>query len=221
VPNRIIRETILTSDRVDQLDAQAEVFYRRLLSKVDDYGRFDARPSILRASLFPLRIDRVREADCSRWIAACDKAGLIVLYSHAGKPYLEVANTGWKARSPSRFPELQASENICAHVQTNARLDVVVDVVVDEDVNTSADADLLSGVSPQIAKDFRALRKAKKAAITQTAVDGIRREAAKAGLTLESALAMCCERGWTGFKADWAGATSAQAAQPGGGRRAL
>ena len=135
MPNRIIRETILTSDKVECLDAPAEVFYRRLLSKVDDYGRYDARPSILRASLFPLRIDRVREADCTRWMAACQKAGLIALYSHADKPYLEVANTGWQARSPSRFPDpSQASANICAQVQTNARLDVdvVVDVVVEK-----------------------------------------------------------------------------------------
>lgn len=84
-------------------------------------------------------------------------------------------------------------------------------------------ADLLSDVSPQVAADFRKLRAAKKAAITQTAVDGIRREAAKAGLSLEAALAMCCERGWTGFKADWvAGAAGSPAPSvPGGGRRAL
>lgn len=133
MPNRIVRETILTSDRVETLDAGAEVFYRRLLSKVDDYGRFDARPAILRASLYPLRLDRVREADCTRWMAACQMAGLLVLYTHADKPYLEVANTGWQARSPSKFPDpSEAAANICAQVQTSARL------VVDVDVDVSA-----------------------------------------------------------------------------------
>lgn len=129
MPNRIIRETILTSDKVEALDPGAEVFYRRLLSKVDDYGRYDARPSILRASLYPLRLDRVREADCTRWMAACQKAGLIVLYVDANKPYLAVANTGWQARSPSKYPE-PTDANICAQAQTNARLGVVVDVGV-------------------------------------------------------------------------------------------
>lgn len=206
MPNRIVRESILTSDKVDQLDAAAEVFYRRLLSKVDDYGRFDARPSILRTSLFPLRVDRVREADCSRWIAACEKAGLIALYSHDGKPYLEVLNTSWTKRSPSKFPaceHLQTSANICAQVQTDARLDVDVVVDVVEDGNTSADADLFHGVDPRVVRDFKKLRSAKKAAITPTAVAGIQREADKAGMTLEAALRMCCERGWTGFKSDW------------------
>jgi len=133
MPNRIIRESILTSDRVDQLDPSAEVFYRRLLSKVDDYGRYDARPSILRASLFPLRLDRVREADCSRWIAACEKAGLIVLYSNAGKLFLEAQDTEWQRRSPSKYPDPLTSANICAQVKTNARLVVDVDVGVDDE----------------------------------------------------------------------------------------
>lgn len=141
MPNRIVREAILTSERVDELDPSAEVFYRRLLSKVDDYGRYDARPSVLRASLFPLRLDRVREADCTRWMAACQKAGLIVLYTHDGKPYLEVVNTGWAARSPSKFPALQTSANICAQMQTNARLDVDVVVVEDVVVDTPASDD--------------------------------------------------------------------------------
>lgn len=71
--------------------------------------------------------------------------------------------------------------------------------------------DLFEGVSPKIVADFKALRKTKKAPITETAIDGIKREAAKAGLTLEAALKVCCERGWTGFNADWvAGQAQAQ-----------
>lgn len=62
---------------------------------------------------------------------------------------------------------------------------------------------LFEDVSQQVIADFTKLRHSHKAPITQTAVDGIRREAAKAGLSLESALAMCCERGWRGFKAEW------------------
>ena len=89
---------------------------------------------------------------------------------------------------------------------------------------TPTGVDLFPGINPQVVSDFRRLRSAKKAAITQTAIDGISREAAKAGLTLEAALTMCCERGWTGFKADWVGGSSATVPmheRPGGGRRAL
>ena len=39
--------------------------------------------------------------------------------------------------------------------------------------------------------------------MTDTALDGIRREAEKAGYSLELALETCCKRGWQGFEADW------------------
>jgi len=76
---------------------------------------------------------------------------------------------------------------------------------------------------PQVVADFLAIRKAKKAPLTPTALDGIRREAATVGLTLESALRTCCERGWQGFKAEWVkgNGPTANTTRPGGGRREL
>ena len=56
------------------------------------------------------------------------------------------------------------------------------------------------GVSIQVWKDFVKSRKVK---LTQTALDGIKREADKAGWQLEDALRECCARGWRGFKAEW------------------
>lgn len=67
-------------------------------------------------------------------------------------------------------------------------------------VNTPPPPD---GVDETVWQDFLKLRKAKKAPVTDTAIDGIRREADKAGMTLADALAMCCKRGWQGFDADW------------------
>lgn len=60
-----------------------------------------------------------------------------------------------------------------------------------------------SDVSIQVWDDFINHRKAKKAKVTQTALDGIIREANKAGWPLEDALQEICSRGWTGFKAEW------------------
>lgn len=59
------------------------------------------------------------------------------------------------------------------------------------------------GVLPEVWQDFVKQRKAKKAAITETAIKGIQREANKAGMTLNAALQEICARGWTGFKAEW------------------
>jgi uncharacterized protein YdaU (DUF1376 family) len=59
------------------------------------------------------------------------------------------------------------------------------------------------GVSDSVWQEFKTLRKAKKAPITQRAIDAITSEANKAGWTLEKALEECVIRGWQAFKADW------------------
>lgn len=59
-------------------------------------------------------------------------------------------------------------------------------------------------VSEETWADFLAIRKAKNAPLTPTALDGIKRECQKAGLSLAEALAICCTRGWQSFKAEWA-----------------
>lgn len=58
-------------------------------------------------------------------------------------------------------------------------------------------------VNDEVWQSFLVVRKAKSAAVTDLAILGIRREAVKAGINLEQALTVCCERGWAGFKADW------------------
>ena len=59
------------------------------------------------------------------------------------------------------------------------------------------------GVCQQVWADFLQVRKAKRSPLTATALAGIEREAAKAGIGLQQALEVCCESGWAGFKADW------------------
>ncbi len=69
--------------------------------------------------------------------------------------------------------------------------------------NTTPDGELFPNVSDQIISDFKAMRSQQKAKITKTVLDGINREALKAGVSLEDALRICCERGWRGFKSEW------------------
>jgi hypothetical protein len=79
---------------------------------------------------------------------------------------------------------------------------------------TAPGADLLDGIPEQVAQDFKQLRQRLRAPITQTAMDGIKREAGKAGITLTAALAMCCERGWRGFKAEWVSGATPTSSSP-------
>jgi hypothetical protein len=62
----------------------------------------------------------------------------------------------------------------------------------------------LSEIPPNLLSDYMAVRKAKKAGVfTSTAIDGMQREAEKAGLSLEDAMRACAEFGWQGFNAGW------------------
>lgn len=58
-------------------------------------------------------------------------------------------------------------------------------------------------VTAPVWDEFAALRKLRRATLTETVVAGLRREAKAAGYSLEQALRTCIERGWQGFKADW------------------
>ena len=59
------------------------------------------------------------------------------------------------------------------------------------------------GVSQSVWDDFVKHRKAKKAQVTQTVIDGITKEAQKAGWSLDDALRETIVRNWASFKADW------------------
>lgn len=104
MPNRIIREGWIESPRVDQLDANAERFFLRLCLRADDFGRYHALPQLLRSNLYPLR-DDVRVTEISRWLALCEKAGLVTCYQAEGKPYLVVHKFDQRMRAAnSKFP---------------------------------------------------------------------------------------------------------------------
>lgn len=105
MPNRIIREGILTSERVNLLSPNAELFYRRLQSVVDDFGRYTANLTLLRASCYPLKLDSVKEDSISKHLAECVDARLIVLYTVADKAFLELQDFRQQVRAKeSKYP---------------------------------------------------------------------------------------------------------------------
>lgn len=97
MPNRILRDWT-DSDRVNSLSAEGERLFTRLIMKADDYGRYFADAKRLKAFLFPLS-DQVRETDVARWLAECERAGLVRFYDAAGKRYLELLNFGQRLRN--------------------------------------------------------------------------------------------------------------------------
>ncbi len=110
MPNRILREGIVGSQRISLLSQGAQLFYYKLISVVDDYGRYEAYPEMLRARCYPFELDRVTVADVSTWLCECGQmpandrqSPLVTEYCVEGKKYLQINNFGQRERA-ERFP---------------------------------------------------------------------------------------------------------------------
>ena len=105
MPNRILKESICTSENIDQLSAFHETVFYRLIVNCDDFGRLDARPKILASRLFPLK--DIRASQMEDALRALTSAELVTLYEVDGKPFLQM-NT-WdrhqqKRAKASKYP---------------------------------------------------------------------------------------------------------------------
>ena len=89
MPNRILKESVCTSDTVARLSCpESEVLFYRLVVTVDDFGCYDGRANIILARCFPLVLDRVTADDVDRWLTDLARVGLLQMYEHDGKRYV-------------------------------------------------------------------------------------------------------------------------------------
>jgi len=92
MPDKFLCRNWTDSLKVNALDAYAERFFVRLMMRCDDFGIFHAEPLLLKSALFPLLPD-IRPTDITRWLAACEQAGLLRCYVAANcRKYCEVLN---------------------------------------------------------------------------------------------------------------------------------
>ena len=110
------------------------------------------------------------------------------------------------AQRQQRYRDAHKSVNLERNALYNGsvtRIDKEEDTDKEVDKKNTSAVAAPDGVSPSLWTDFKKLRSVKKAALTNTALKGIANEAQKAGVSMSDALTMCCERGWTSFRADW------------------
>lgn len=89
MPNRIIKESVCTSDTIERLTPEQESLFYRLIVNCDDYGRMDGRAAVVRAKCFPLRLDRISDGDVDAWLSVLAEE-LILLYEVEGRRFLQV-----------------------------------------------------------------------------------------------------------------------------------
>ena len=119
MPNRIIKESICTSDSIEQLSWFEEVLFYRLMVNCDDYGRYDGRPAIIKNRIFPLK-NKLTEKAIKDGLASLVNADLIIYYVVDGKPFLQLKT--WEAHQnirakKSKYPS--PSDSSCIQLQAN------------------------------------------------------------------------------------------------------
>ena len=111
MPNRILKESICTSDSIDGLTLFEEVFFYRLIVNCDDYGRMDGRPKVLRAKLFPLR--DVNYDDVVLAMRSLESAGLIMMYEADQKPYIQLKSWDKHQQVRAKKSKFPAPDSSC------------------------------------------------------------------------------------------------------------
>jgi hypothetical protein len=126
MPNRIIKESICSSANLNELSPEEEVFFYRLIVSCDDFGRLDARPPILRAKCFPLKLNTITDEAIVNRLKSLQIHKLIRLYIIEGQPYLEMVT--WDKHQQvrakrSKYPDpdgnLITSDDICNQLLSN------------------------------------------------------------------------------------------------------
>lgn len=121
MPDRIIRESICSSGTIDQLSWFEEVFFYRLTVNCDDYGRFDARPAILKSRLFPLKAG-ITEKTISEALNKLTTVGLAITYVCEGKPILQLVTWEKYQRTratKSKYPDPPTPDSTCCQLTSN------------------------------------------------------------------------------------------------------
>ena len=88
MPNRIIKESICTSEDIGRLSPMAEILFYRLMVKADDYGAYYGNISIIKSNCFPLKSDDITCNQVESWLNELFAAGLIVPYESDGRKYV-------------------------------------------------------------------------------------------------------------------------------------
>ena len=105
MPTRYLKPGICDSNAIDKASPLAECLYYRLLVNVDDFGRLDARPAVVRSKCFPLK-DTISNKKTEELLKELESCGLIILYEIDACVYLQFTKWDNVARSKvSKCPE--------------------------------------------------------------------------------------------------------------------
>lgn len=110
MPNRYKREGWLRSRKLALASADAERLVGRIMLAVDDFGRMDADPALVRSQCFPRSYDRFTDAQVAGWLDELDCCLHMILRYKVGQDWiLLLLNTDAPRAQSSKYPPPPAS----------------------------------------------------------------------------------------------------------------
>lgn len=204
---RTIKPDFWRDESLAIISSEACLLAIGLLNHCDDEGYFNANPKLVESDIFPLR-----ELSKKTTVLLQELSGigyLDIFEGDDGKIYGHITNFEKhqviNKKTPSKIKHLC---NLQHHYHTTTEplptgkegKGKEMEVEVEKKATGVA---CPPDVEKQIWDDWKQLRKAKKAPVTETVVSSARKEAAKANMSLQDFLAIWCARGSQGLQADW------------------
>lgn len=116
MPTRYLKPGVRDSEAIDSLTPLAETLFYRLLVTVDDFGRYDGRPAMVKAHCFPVK--DMTAAKCAALLEELHSSGLVHMYTVDGKPCVQMCK--WDNIPRAKESKYPAPEADCAHLHTSA-----------------------------------------------------------------------------------------------------
>lgn len=91
MPNRILKESIRISRKVNELSDFEYRVWTYLITYADDYGRGSADPELLKGIVFPRR-KGITESQIVKALDSLANIGMVTLYEADGEPYFYFPN---------------------------------------------------------------------------------------------------------------------------------
>lgn len=224
---RNIKPAIFKNELLGVADPLITLLFESLWCLADREGRLEDRPLRIKAETFPYR----ENLDINGYLTELARMGFIVRYVVDGLQLIQIVNfkkhqTPHKTEKDSVLPACNVES-----VDTCGFSDATVKYTLNNGEKTEAPPpDLLipdsfnlipDSIKPQAAKynfakklvelgadeksirDWLEVRKKKRAANTESSIDHLVRESAKANISVADAVLICATRNWQNLTAEW------------------
>ena len=117
MPNRIIKESICTSEDIAGLSMGAEILFYHLMVKVDDFGVYFGNEKIIKNTCFPLKSSEIKVKQVESWLNELVKAGLLFAYvAEDGKKYVQFTKWAKHQQIRAKKSKYPLFDSTCNHL---------------------------------------------------------------------------------------------------------